>query len=637
MLRGMRTASRNWLGKVVMAAVMGLLIVSFAIWGIGDIFKGFGRSTVAKIGSTEITVDQFRQIYNDRLQQLGRRFGRPITSEQARLLGFDRQILAQLVAEAALDERSRQLRLGLSDAEVAKRIQSEAIFQGPTGRFDHDRFLALIRQAGYTEPRYVSEQRRISGRRQIVEAIGGGLTVPKASIEAQNRYENEQRSIEYVVLDKAQAGEISAPTPEVLAKYFDERKALFRAPEYRKISLLVLTPAEEARWIEISDADVKKAYEDRKARYVTPERRHVKQIPFLSAEAARAAAERVAKGEVTFAALATELGRTEKDIDLGVVTKTVMADKVVADAAFALKQGDVSEPVQGRFGTVLLQVDKIDPEQVRSYEDVAPELKRELATERARTEINNRRDKIEDARAGGSTLPELAKNLGLTARTIDAIDRQGRAPDGVAVPGLPQGVDVVAAAFASDVGVESDPLEIGRGNGFVWYEVSEIIPSRERKLEEVKDEVEKRWRDDEVAARLRTKANEMVDKLKAGTTLAELAEASKLKIETATKFKRGLPVEGLSTRAVDEVFRTPKGAPGTAEGERPGERIVFRVTDVIEPPFDPASADAKRISEALRRSFSDELVAQYVGRLENELGTSISEAAVRQAIGGSTN
>src|SRR4051812_33934273 len=98
MLRGMRKASSNWLGRIVMAVVLGLIAVSFAIWGIGDIFKGFGRSTVAKIGSTEITIDQFRQIYNDQLQQLGRQFGKPITADQARLLRLDQQIAGQLVA-----------------------------------------------------------------------------------------------------------------------------------------------------------------------------------------------------------------------------------------------------------------------------------------------------------------------------------------------------------------------------------------------------------------------------------------------------------------------------------------------------------------------------------------------------------
>src|SRR5215213_12009509 len=128
MLRGLRKASSNWLGKVIMAAVVGFLVLSFAIWGIGDVFRGFGRSSLAKIGRTEIGIEQFRQIYNDRLQQLGRQIGRPISPDQARALGFDQQLLGQLVAETALDERTRQLGLGLSDAEIARRITEDPNF-----------------------------------------------------------------------------------------------------------------------------------------------------------------------------------------------------------------------------------------------------------------------------------------------------------------------------------------------------------------------------------------------------------------------------------------------------------------------------------------------------------------------------
>src|SRR6185295_4345126 len=106
MLRGIRQASSNWLGKAVMAVVMGVLIVSFGVWGIADIFRGFGQSTLAKVGRTEISTDAFRQIYMDKLQQFGRQFGRPLTHEQARLFGLDRQILQQTLAEAALDEET---------------------------------------------------------------------------------------------------------------------------------------------------------------------------------------------------------------------------------------------------------------------------------------------------------------------------------------------------------------------------------------------------------------------------------------------------------------------------------------------------------------------------------------------------
>ena len=128
-----------------MGVVMGLLIISFAVWGIGDIFRGFGQSSLAKIGRTEISTEQFRQLYNERLQQLGRQIGRPISSSQARLLGFDQQILGNLIAETALDERARQLGLGLSDAEVARRITEDPTFRGFTGQFDRSRFEQMIR------------------------------------------------------------------------------------------------------------------------------------------------------------------------------------------------------------------------------------------------------------------------------------------------------------------------------------------------------------------------------------------------------------------------------------------------------------------------------------------------------------
>src|SRR4051812_6357345 len=140
MLRGMRKASSNWLGKVVMAAVVGFLVISFAIWGIGDIFRGFGRSTFAKIGNTEISIESFRQLYNDRLRQLSNQFGRQISLDQARQLGLDRQIVAQLIAETVLDERARKLRLGVTDAEVARRITADPSFRGLTGQFDRNQF-----------------------------------------------------------------------------------------------------------------------------------------------------------------------------------------------------------------------------------------------------------------------------------------------------------------------------------------------------------------------------------------------------------------------------------------------------------------------------------------------------------------
>ena len=630
MLRGLRKASSNWLGKSILAAVVGFLIISFAIWGIGDIFRGFGRSTVAKIGRIELTVDQFRMLYNDRLQQFARQLGRPISGDQARAMGIDRLVLSQIVAEFLLDERARQLGLALSDAEVSRYITNDPSFRGPNGQFDRFRFEQIIRNAGYTEARYVAEQRRRLMRLELAGTIAQGLNAPKALLAAADRYQNEQRAIEYVLLDRAQAGDIPQPMPEELAKYFDERKIAFRAPEYRKVTIVSLIPSEQAHWIEISDADLKRAYEERRARYATPERRHVLLIDFSSVEAAQAAADRVAKG-ASFVEVAKELGKTEKDIDLGTVTKSAMIDKAVADAAFSLKEGEVSAPVQGRFGTVLVQVTKVEPEQVRSFEEVAPELKQELATARAKSETLDIYNKLEDARSEGKTLTEAAENLKLPARTIEAVDRSGRDPNGNPV-NLPDQQPLLQGIFATDIGIERDPLQFQ--DGYVWYDVTGITPSRERSLDEVKDQVETRWREQEIGKRLAEKATAILDKVKAGATLAEAAAPDHLKVETLSGIKRGQGTGPLSASAVDAVFRTAKEAAGKADAATPPEQVVFRVTDIVVPKLDPESQDAKRIAETLDRGLSEDLYAEYIAYLEREIGVTINQSALNQVVSG---
>jgi peptidyl-prolyl cis-trans isomerase D len=616
-----------------MAAVVGFLVISFAIWGIGDIFRGFGRSTVAKVGRTEISIEQFRSQYNERLQQFSRQIGHPVSMDQARAMGLDRVVIGQIVSEIVLDETAHKLGLNLSDAEVAKMIASDPAFAGPNGQFDRFRFEQTIRNAGYTEARYVAAQRARLLRRQLAGTIVSGAGAPKALIEAANRYQNEQRAIEYVLLDRALAGDIPAPAPEVLAKYFEDRKNAFRAPEYRKLVVVSLIPSELAHWIEISDANLQKAYEEHRARYTTPERRHIQQIVFPSTEAAAAAAQRIAQG-TSFEDIAKELGKTEKDIDLGTVTKAGLIDRGVADAAFALKEGEVSAPVQGRFGPVLLRVLKIEPEQVRTLQEVKDELKQELATARAKADMLKLYDQIEDARAEGKTLAEAAENLKLPARTIEAIDRSGRDPSGAQIK-LPDEQRLLEAAFTTEVGVEHDPLQAQ--DGYIWYDVVGITPSRERTLDEVKEQVEQRWREQEIATRLDAKATEILDKVKSGSTLTELAAADHLKVETLTGLKRGQPSGPLSAAAVDAVFRTAKDAARKANAAQPGEQVVFRVTDIVVPALDLQSNDSKRMVETLNRSLSDDLLGEYISRLESEVGVSINQSALNQAIGGGTS
>ena len=615
-----------------MAAVMGVIAISFAIWGIGDIFRGFGRNAVATIGGTEISIEQFRQFYNDRLQQLGRQAGRPITPDEARARGLDRQLLAQLVAETTIDEQAKQLRLGIDSAEIAKRITSDPSFRGANGQFDRQRFEQIIRQAGFSESRFIEEQRRSMLRRQLAQSVTGDLKVPATALAALNQYQNEKRQIDYVALEAAQAGDVPAPIPEVLNKYFDERKTLFRAPEYRNITLLSLAPSDLAKPDAVADTDAKAYFEQHKDSYGKPEKREVRQIVFQKPEEAADARERITKG-AKFDDIAKERQLKESDTDLGMVAKSDIIDPAVADAAFSLKPGETSAPVKGRFGTVLLQVGKIEPGEEKTYEQVAAQIKREMAESRAKSDVGNLRDKIEDERAAGSTLAETAKKLGIKSVSIEAVDRSGRGLDGKPVTGLPQTPNVISAAFASDVGVDTDPLQLP-GGGYLYYDVTGVTPSRERPLEEVKDQVTARWRDDEIAKRLQAKADDLVGKLKAGTSFAQAASEAGLNVQTAKDLQRGKSGGFIPAKTIEAVFRTPKGTPATAEGGKETERFVFRVTDVVDPPFEAGTPQGQAITTTLQNSYTDDLVSEYIARLENDFGVTVNPSALNQVVGG---
>jgi peptidyl-prolyl cis-trans isomerase D len=617
-----------------MATVMGVLIISFGVWGIADIFKGFGQSTLAKVGHTEISTEQFRQTYTDRLQQIGRQFGRPLTMDQARAFGLDRQVLQQTIAEAALDEEARRLGLGQSSDETMRMIFSDPNFKGVNGAFDPSRFQSTMRQFGFSEQRYIAEQRRVSLRRQIAGSISAGLEPPKLLIEALTRFTNEQRSIEYVKLDAAQAGTIDPPSPEALAGYFDDHKTLFRAPEYRKLSFVPVTPEDIGKWSEVSDEDARKLFEQRRDRLGTPERRELSQIIFPNAEEATAARNRIGSG-LSFEDLAKERGLSPADIDLGLIAKSAIVDSAIADAAFSLPSGEVSQPEQGRFGVALVKVGKIEPGVEPSYGNVASDLKKEIAADRARAKVAELRDKMEDERGGGASVIEAAQKLGLSAVTVDAVDRSGRLPGGQPVSSIPRGLDVVAQAFNSDVGVDNDPIAFN--GGFVWYDVLGITPSRERTLDEVKDQVEAKWHDDQINSRLRTKATEMVQKLDQGGKLADEAAAAGLKLDTASGLKREGSVPGVPAGVIAAAFRTAKDGVGQTPDPSANAWIVFRVTDVIVPPVDLASEETKKLKDTVLRSATDEELAQYITKLESDIGTNVNQAAFAQVTGANSN
>lgn len=631
MMQGMRNFGQSIAGKVIVGVLFALLILSFAIWGIGDIFRGgFGRNIVAKVGSTEVSVEQLRTAYQNEIQRLTRQERRGISQEMARARGIDRQVFSRMTAEATLDENARRLGLAVSDATIAQTITSEPSFRGADGSFNRARFDDLLRNNNLTEQRFVAEQRQSMLRNHLAEAIGGDMTVPTPMLDAIHRFANERRAIEYIALPAASVGEIAAPDDAALRTYFDERKAAFRAPEYRTAVVLTLTPETLAQSQTVPDADIAAVYERVKTqRFGTPERRLIQQIVFPNAGEAAAAYEKIKAG-ASFADIARERNLAEADLALGRLTRAEMIDPAVAEAAFALEAGAVSAPVAGRFGTVLVRAAEIDAANVRPLVEVEDELRREIRLERARAGIADLHDKIEDQRASARPLAEVAKEFGLTPLMLESIDRTGREKEGIVVEMTARDA-VLAGIFNSDVGVDNEAIRTPDG-GYVWFDVRGVEAARDRTLDEVREEAIRQWREDELARRLAERGRALVARLEAGEELAKIAQETGLEVRTATDIGRSQNSAGLGAGVVAQVFAVRDGKAGTAASGN--ERVVFRVTSVTVPAFDRTTPDATALAERFRVALTDDILSSYVVALQKSIGLSINEQAMRNALGG---
>lgn len=635
MMQGIRKAGQSLIGRLIIAVMFGFLIISFAIWGIGDIFRGYGRNAVAVVGKTEIGLEQVRAAYQNEVQQQTRQQRRPISPELARALGLDQRVLSRLVTEATLDQTAAKMGLAVSDETVRTLLFNDPNLKNAAGQFDPARFNELLRAIGMNEQQFVREQRAATMRQELAEMVVGAVAAPAALQELGHRLRHEQREIAYITLPDSAAGEIAAPSEEALRKYFDERKAAFRAPEYRTANVLVLTPAGLADPSKVSDADARTRYEQVKAqRFGSPERRTVQQIAFPSIEEARAAKARIDAGE-TFEAVGASRNVAEADLTLGTFTREGLFDPAVRDAAFALAQGAVSDPVQGGFGVVLLRVPTIEPARLKAFEEVADDVRRDVATARAAEQMSDLHDKIEDQRASAKPLPEIAREFGLALRTFGPADSGLGKPDGTQETSLPGGDTTLQALFRSDIGVDNEAVRLPNNGGYVWFDVTKIDPPRERGFDEVKAEAEKQWRADEVASRLSARAREIVQKLDAGEKLDAIAFARGLALEDATLGRQDQS-EALPRNVVSLVFGTPAGKAGSAAVENAG-RVVFQVRTATVSPYVRTAEEAENLVRVFSSSLSEDLLAQYVAKLQNDLGVAVNQAALRNATGGSQN
>ncbi|WP_439272386.1 SurA N-terminal domain-containing protein [Pseudochrobactrum sp. HB0163] len=627
MLDSLRDASQSWISKLL----LGILVLSFAAWGVADVFReNFGSNSVLEAGGSSVSPTEYRLAYDRQLLALSRQFQQQLTRDQARALGVPNQVTAQLVAGVLLDEQARTMGLGMSKDHLARLTGEDPAFQDAGGRFSNAQFNAVLRQAGMSPQDYFNNRTKYALRQQIVEAVSDGAKAPQTLLKALALYDGQSRTIDFITLTEENPDTIAMPDEAELKKWYESHLSNYRAPEYRKISYVQLEAQDIANESDVTPEEIEDYYKKNIARFSTEEKRTIDQLNFANDEAAKAAVEKLKSG-TSFADLVKESGKKPDDVRLGTFTKGELPDAVIADAAFALPANGTSNVVKGAFGPVILHVSAITPATVKTQAEVEPEIRKTLALTHALSSLNAVHDSYEEERGNGATMAQAAEKLKLKMKTIDAVDAEGKGIDGKTVAGLPQLPGFLSSAFQADQGFDNDALPTPE-RGYIWYQVDNITPARDKTFDEVKNQVIAEWKQDEAAKRLSAKAEELRKRLAAGETMDAIAQANGVEKQIKRGLTRNSKDSELSAAAIAQIFSGPDKSSGVAPGISKNTQILYQITETTEPAGVSAESLPQDTRNAIAARISDDLLEQLVGRLQGEYPVRINQPLIDQAL-----
>ncbi|MEO9457906.1 MAG: SurA N-terminal domain-containing protein [Lentilitoribacter sp.] len=624
----LRRAAKTWVAKLLLI----LLVASFGVWGISGSLFATQSSTVVSVGDETIGPNEFLLAYNQTIGNVSQRIGRRLTTEEARAFGLEEQVFSNLATSAALSQQAADLNLGLSEKRQADIIAEEQIFHDRvTGQFDEATFRLVLRQVGMTESQYLENNAKTAIRQQIADAISDGVQAPQTLLKALSEYRTEKRDIDYIVVKRDLLDAIEAPSETVLSAYFEDNKATYAAPEFRKVSFVRLQAEDIIDLDAVSEESIAQEYEARISTYSTPEQRTIDQLRFADKAAAEAALSKLEAG-MSFDDLATEEGKTASDISIGTFTKETMPDPSLANAAFAIAQdGGTSGVVEGTFGNFILRAKDIVEASTRTLADVQDEIRQNLALIAAADTLLDVHDAYEDDRASGMTLKEAADKQGLAVTTIDMIDANGLDNDGVAVEDIPQAGQLIAQAFESDIGLETLPINIGN-DGFVWFEVQDIFPARDRTLEEVRSKAVADWTEGQTATALVDKATELKSRLDGGETLQTIADELSLSVEKKIELTRTGADAVFSAATISTAFGGPEGLTAIAKDATGENEVLMKVVAVTIPEVNLEEDVALQVAQSVSAANAEEIMSQMIAKIQNQYGVVVNRGLAQQAL-----
>lgn len=590
MLTTTRRFARSWVAYVL----VGLLIVGLVVVGaFTDPFRNLDfSSAVVRAGDREVSQPQFRAIvdrFNEqRAQQTGQRF----TMDELVEAGGHVQLMEQLAGEEGLFAWVWHAGIRPAHDLVLEQIrQQQAFFDPVTGRFDEAAMAQLLAENGMTPAEYEEDLTDQIAAEHYAAGVAAGMRLPRVYGALVAAYAGETRNGRWILLSPSDAGEIPNPTDEQLTALLNEVADQVRRPEFRTVTLVRFTPRQAMDGVTVSDEAIRDRFEFQRETLGTPETRSFVTLTASDAQAGQTIVRRLRAGEDP-AAVARSLNI--EPVTYADQPRSAVADSRVAQAAFGMQSGAVSDPVQGDLGLVVIKVTEVTAGQEARLEDHREAIEESLRLEQARVRVSDMVERFVQLREGGASLRDAAEQAGGDIVSPPPFTQEGAMPDG-----QPMGAPSVIyeTAYSTAEGSDSDIIDAGNDEYFAIH-VDEVQPAAMPSVDDLRGDLTQYWRNRELGRRLQERGNAIAERIRGGEDIAAVARAEGLTLTTREGVGRQ-PEEGdgaLGQGVVEGLFGQGRGqvfsGPADAEG-----RFVVGVVDRISP---PAAVVAGRQAEQAR-------------------------------------
>jgi peptidyl-prolyl cis-trans isomerase D len=634
----MLQAIRSKASSVFAKLLFGLLVVSFAVWGIGDIFRNRGvDTTIATVGGRKIDVTALKQAARQDEERWRQMLNDPRTD--FRELDREHQIvdgaLQRLVNRNLVDLEIDRLRLAVGEDAVDQMIRTDPAFLDEHGVFNPARYQDVVRSQRNAEglpmspPQFKASLRSDLIRQHLNQAIVAGVKPPAELVDALYRARAERRVADVVALPATAVADPGTPNDDETTAYYEAHKNEFAVPPLRSFTVGLLRVDDIAQTIAVPEDKLREEYQNQLGKYHAPEKRRLQQILLSDEAKAKEAEAQLAQGK-DFAAVAKDVAQLEPNaLDIDFFAKDELPAKL-ADAVFALKQGEVTPLLQDAQGWHVLRVSDITPEHTEPFEAVKDALAKDVARDMASDRIAKQERRIEDAAAEGISFADMVQRFDMKSVKVENVDKNGLGRDGAPVALPPGSGEMLERAFTTAAGQISDIGQLADGAGDYVLQVDNLTPETTKPLEEVKATVVQRWQQEKRDAALASLARDFVGEVKDGKKLADVAAEHKLTPFTTEPLTRTSRDPKVPTALVESIFNAK---PGTAVFARSGELYLVGELKEMLPP-DPAQAEKESAAFADRLvapGMRDDLLQEFDQALRRHFPVSIDEPAVESA------